>query len=258
MRKNIFLFLIFCFFSLTVWANLFRPSILGNESLPTLTGRVVDNAGILDVKTENKISAILESLEPDQVVVATVSYLNGKEIEEYALQLARYWGIGEKEKDNGILFLIAPNERQTRIEVGYGLEGTLSDVLAHNIIRKKVLPYFKRGDYQNGILSGVQAIATHLNGSVVESEKPISLNKSEPMPLGIMIFLGIFVFFFVLISFLILKEIFSSGKGTKRRSGYNTHNIPSINYGRSKRSSTRTVFRGRGGRFGGGGSSGRW
>lgn len=258
MRKNIFLFFILCFFSLTSWADLFRPDIFRNESLPALTGRVVDKAGLLSLEVENQISKILEGVEPGQVVVATVSSLNGREIEEYALQLARYWALGEKEKDNGILFLTAPNERQTRIEVGYGFEGKLSDVIAHNIIQTKVLPYFKKNDYQQGILSGVQAIAAHLNGSVVVSEKPISLNKSEPMPLGIMIFLSIFVFFFIVISFLVLKEIFSLGKGIKNRSDYNTRNIPSINYRRSGRSSTRTVFRGGGGRFGGGGSSGRW
>ena len=256
MRRNIIVFLFCYFFSFVGWTDLIRPSFYEKTALPTLTGRVVDQANILDVETENKISAILERLEPNQVVVATVSTLNGKEIEEYAVQLARFWALGEKQKDNGLLFLIAPNERQTRLEVGYGLEGIITDVWAHQVIEKEVLPYFRKNDYRNGILNGVNAIVTALSSQISFGESFSSFDQKESMPLGIAFFLCVFACFFITFLYVAIKEIFF-GKRTPVRDNQKGGSSFKIGYHFPKRTG-RSVFKGKGGRFGGGGSSGRW
>ncbi len=132
---------------------------------PALSGRVVDDAGILDTTAVNTITADLARLESrtrDQLVVATVKSLQGASIEEYANQLFRHWQLGQKETNNGVLLLIAPNERRARIEVGYGLEGSLTDATSRLIIENRVLPFFRSGDFSGGVKGGVDALVTLL------------------------------------------------------------------------------------------------
>src|SRR5690606_9503078 len=103
----------------------------------------------------------LEALErdtTDQLVVVTVPDLQGREIEDYGYQLGRAWGIGQAENDNGVLLIVAPIERKVRIEVGYGLEGVLTDALSALIIQNQILPAFRDGDYALGVAQGVAAI----------------------------------------------------------------------------------------------------
>ncbi len=136
-------------------------------TFPTLTGRVVDQANILDVSDEQKLDAQLAQHENDtsnQIVVVTVNSLGGYDIADYALRLGREWGIGTEDKNNGIILLVAPNERKVRIEVGYGLEGALPDGLAGQIIRRNILPQFKEQDYPTGIKSGVNAVLQAVAG----------------------------------------------------------------------------------------------
>ena len=112
------------------------PSKEGSKP-PALTGRVVDQAGILSPAVKAELETALAAHEnntTNQVVVVTLESLNGANIEEYSLELGRRWGIGQKGKDNGVLLVVAPNDKQIRIEVGYGLEGILTDALSGNII----------------------------------------------------------------------------------------------------------------------------
>ena len=137
---------------------------------PALTGRVVDAASLLDPATEAALDARLaahESASSDQVVVATVPSLDGRDVADYANRLGRAWGIGTAENDNGVLLVVAPNERAVRIEVGYGLEGALPDALAGRIVRREILPAFRSGDYAGGIEAGTDAILRAIEGEYV-------------------------------------------------------------------------------------------
>src|SRR5476649_1033538 len=130
-------------------------------NFPSLTGRIVDQANIISAETRNAIEPKLVDLETKsgiQLVVATLTSLEGQEIEPYANELFRSWKLGEKAKNNGVLLLVAPNDRRVRIEVGYGLEGTLTDALSKVIITNAIAPRFKAGDFSGGISRGVDDI----------------------------------------------------------------------------------------------------
>ncbi len=132
---------------------------------PALTGRVVDQANIMTAPTRAALEAKLASLEQKsgiQLVVATVATLGEQEIEPYANDLFRQWKLGEAQKNDGVLFLVAPKEHKVRIEVGYGLEGTLTDALSKIIIVNAVAPHFKTGDFDGGVSRGVDDIITVL------------------------------------------------------------------------------------------------
>src|ERR1700688_3557136 len=147
-------------------------------SYPTLTGRIVDQANIISADTLSSIEPKLADLEAKsgiQLVVATVATLEGQEIEPYANELFRSWKLGEKTKNNGVLLLVAPNERRVRIEVGYGLEGTLTDALSKVIITNAITPRFKAGDFSGGISRGVDDIITVLTTDASEWQQRPSL-----------------------------------------------------------------------------------
>jgi len=134
-------------------------------NLPALTGRIVDQANIIPAATRAAIEQKLADLEAKsgiQLVVATVTSLEGQEIEPYANALFRTWKLGQKEKNNGVLLLVAPKEHRVRIEVGYGLEGALTDALSKVIISNAIAPRFKTGDFAGGISRGVDDIITVL------------------------------------------------------------------------------------------------
>lgn len=135
-------------------------------TFPPLTGRVVDAAHVLDPATSAALDAKLAAQEEkatDQFVVATVPSLQDTSIEDYANRLFRAWKLGQEKKNNGVLLLVAPNERKVRIEVGYGLEGILTDAVASAIIRNAIIPSFKSGDMAGGIVKGADAVLEILN-----------------------------------------------------------------------------------------------
>ncbi len=139
-------------------------------ALPALSGRVVDEADILAAATEQSLTAQLQAHEKaggNQVVVATIASLGGETIESYGVRLGRAWGIGQAGEDNGIVLIVAPNERKVRIEVGYGLEGDIPDAIASNIIQAKILPRFWENDFDGGVMNGVTAIIAALGGDFV-------------------------------------------------------------------------------------------
>lgn len=139
------------------------PSCPSADPFPLLrlTGRVVDNAGLLTPARKDKLSVALaetERLTRHQFVVVTVPSLHGRSIDDVGLMLGRCWGIGRKDYDDGVLLIVAPTERKVRIEVGYGLERTLTNSEAKAIIAQQILPSFKRGELAAGIFRGSAAI----------------------------------------------------------------------------------------------------
>lgn len=139
----------------------------GALEFPALSGRVVDQAGLLDGQTRSQLSQMLEAHEQttsEQVVVVTVPDLQGTDIADYGYQLGRAWGIGQKGKDNGALLIVAKAERKVRIEVGYGLEGQLTDAQSSIIINNVIVPSFRQGDFAGGIRAGAAAMLQVLGG----------------------------------------------------------------------------------------------
>src|SRR5277367_5302795 len=151
-------------------------------NFPALTGRIVDQANVISADTRNAIETKLADLENKsgiQLVVATVTSLDGEEIEPYANELFRSWKLGEKTKNNGVLLLVAPKERRVRIEVGYGLEGTLTDALSNVIITNAIVPRFKTGDFGGGISRGVDDIIAVLTTDASEWQQRPSLRLDD-------------------------------------------------------------------------------
>lgn len=148
------LFLVIILFSTTVFAN------LDTNLFPNQDGFVVDSANIIDDTIESQLETELQSYRDQgiaQISVVTIQTLNDYPIEDYGIELGRFWGVGEKEKNNGVIFLISVADRAMRIEVGYGLEGALTDAESSWII-KDVTPYFQSGKYTEGIQFGTNAI----------------------------------------------------------------------------------------------------
>ena len=178
------------------WAPLFAAVFIISPALaqdvPSLTGRVVDAAGILSPETEAALDLRLsdwESESSDQIVVATIPTLGGTDIADYGPRLGRAWGIGQGEDadgrrlDNGAILIIAPNERQVRVEVGYGLEGTLTDAAASRIVRSMV-PALREGDYDRAATEGVAAMIGVLSGDLEEARDRRRRAPDRPMATG--------------------------------------------------------------------------
>jgi uncharacterized protein len=152
-------------------------------TFPELTGRVVDQANILPPTTRDALEQKLAALEDKssiQFVVATVNSLQGQEIEPYANELYRHWGLGEKTKNNGVLLLVAPKEKKIRIEVGYGLEGILTDALSKVVIVNAIAPRFKAGDFAGGVTRGVDDVITILTTDTSEWTKKPKVRIDDP------------------------------------------------------------------------------
>ena len=152
---------------------------------PPLTGRVNDRAGLLSERDERELEAALARFEAEttnQIVVVTLESLQGLPIEDYGYQLGRHWGIGQEGKDNGALLIVAPEEREVRIEVGYGLEGELTDAQSRTIIETRILPRFRQGDFAAGIKAGVAAMIETLGGSYDPALPGVEVRESERAP----------------------------------------------------------------------------
>lgn len=246
-------------------------------TFPSLTGRVVDEAGLLDAAKRTEIEAKLTALEEkttDQLVVVTVHSLQGRTIEEYGYRLGRAWAIGQKDKNNGVLLIVAPNERKVRVEVGYGLEGALPDAISNLIIQNVILPRFKANDYPGGITSGVDEIIKVLSGEGGEWKQPVEPKKNRTTLLGLFWLVAPFLFsgpgLILLVILLHLLFVLFAHMGIwlhfipKQRKGTHWSWIDSSSGSSSSGSSWSSGssdsggFSGGGGSFGGGGSSGSW
>lgn len=152
---------------------------LAAPTFPRLSGRVVDEANLLSPEAERSLTARLQALEEStgrQMVVATIPDLQGYPIEDYGYQLGRSWGIGDAKRDDGVLLIVAPNDRKVRIEVGYGLEPILTDSLSSVIIQSRILPAFRSGDMEAGIVAGAEAVAAQL--ALPEGEAKANVRKA--------------------------------------------------------------------------------
>ncbi|MGB2869760.1 MAG: TPM domain-containing protein [Bacteroidota bacterium] len=175
---------------------LFLPSLLLAQGVPFLSGRVNDYAGVLSTQTRNDLEAMLkeqESTTSNQIVVLTIQSLEGAVLEEYSLKVAETWKLGQKEKNNGVLLLISKDDRKLRIEVGYGLEGSLTDATCNSIIRKEIVPHFKDGNYDAGITAGVKAIIEAVKGEYVAEESDSGSGDGGMDITGTLFFVGVFL-----------------------------------------------------------------
>lgn len=200
LRPLLFLLALLC-------AGLAQASLA--QSFPQLTGRVVDEARLLSPEQAAALGVKLAQLEQQsgrQLVVATVPDLQDHDISDYAYRLGRAWGIGDKEKSDGAILLVAPNERRVFIATGYGVEGTVTDALASQIIRDRITPRFKAGDYPGGIEAGVDALSELLRLPPDEARARAAQaqaaerqrQKDDPNILGAILVLAFIFFFFIL------------------------------------------------------------
>ena len=160
-----------------------------SQYFPKLEGRVIDEANLLSSAVKKDIDSILkkeESRTSNQIVVVILNSLNGYTIEDYSYQLGRFWQIGQKEKNNGVLLVVSMEERKIRIEVGYGLEGALTDKIAHEIINYTIKPNFKANQYELGILKAVNEIKAAIKGEYQAKAKSNDFNGAINafIPLG--------------------------------------------------------------------------
>jgi uncharacterized protein len=235
-------------------------------SFPSLSGRVVDQAQVLDAAARTRIEGKLEQLESKtstQLVVATLSSLQGYDIADYGYRLGRSWGIGQKGKNNGAILLVAPNERKVRIEVGYGLEGTITDAVSRLIIENAILPRFRTGDFPGGIERGVDDLVLLLSGNAEDFKRRAAEQQNRPSGTT-----GAASFAFVILLIAIWFIVFVR---RSQRSGYAGRQSPPIWFptggsryrdgwpgGGWSSGGSGGGFSGGGGSFGGGGASGSW
>ncbi len=241
------------------------------QTFPKLAGApVVDQADIIPAAEEAALNAQLLELETKtghQLVVATVSDLEGNDVADYGYKLGRAWGIGDEAKDDGVVFLIAPNERRMNISVGLGLEPVLTDALSGRIIRDVVTPKFKAGNMPGGIQDGVNAIAEQIQlppeeaAARAQAAAAQQRDRADDGNVGGLFFVGFIIFFFF-----VLPMLLRLGRGKKRRKG-RPWDVPIIIWGGSDWGGGSGGggggggfggFSGGGGSFGGGGASGGW
>ena len=260
------------------------------QNFPKLTGRVVDEANLLSPAQEADLSAKSEALEKAsgrQFVVATVNSLNDQEIADYSYQLGRHWKIGDEQRDDGIVMVVAPNERKVWIATGYGAEGFLPDILIGRIVRETILPRFKAGDMPGGIIAGADAVIAQAQLPPEEAQQRVEQAKADrtvksksinPVP----------VIFIVIVFFVIIGSIARAAGGKRyrsrgrRRGGLDSGDLAVVLWGLEalSHSSRRGGwgggnwggggggwggggggfggFSGGGGSFGGGGAGGSW
>jgi uncharacterized protein len=156
-------------------------------TFPALTGRIVDEAGLLNPADTQELRRTLEEIElksTDQVVIYTAKSLQGYPIEDFGYRLGRFWQIGQQGKNNGVILLVAPNERKVRIEVGRGLEPQLTDALSALIIQNAILPAFRRGDFPAGIKAGIRDIRDVLLGDAEAVKERARTTQTRDAPTG--------------------------------------------------------------------------
>lgn len=253
---------------------LFALPALAAPTFPKLSGRVVDDAGLLSPATEQQLTQKLEVLEQQtgrQLVVATLPSLQGYEIEDYGYQLGRAWGIGSEKTDDGAILIVAPNERKVRIEVGYGLEPVLTDALSSVIIQSAIIPRFKAGDMEGGVVAGTEALIQQLSlpddqaraQAAAAAERP--QRSGPPKAIVAVLVIGFIILLLIMMS--------GGGGGGRRRRRYRGDDdiAPMIagaiignilggggRGGWSGGGGFGGGFSGGGGSFGGGGASGGW
>ncbi|MFM2423202.1 MAG: hypothetical protein RL291_1732 [Pseudomonadota bacterium] len=260
-------------------------SIGGAEAqpkFPELTGRIVDEMGILTAADREELAATLRQLEgksSDQIVVYVTKSLQGYPIEDFGYQLGRAWKIGQQGTNNGIVLIVAPNEKKVRIEVGRGLEPQMTDVMSGLIVQNAILPAFRRGDFPGGIKAGVRDIKDVLLGDAAEVEARAKSGKKRGQGgvdtvglLFLLFWLAVFAFIFFMMIQQERRGRGPHGRGLQRnpfdpryqdRGGGPTVIVIPGGWGGSSSWPGPTPnpdagWGGGGGDFGGGGASGSW
>lgn len=224
--KKLFACLLLSLFTFNAWT--------AETDYPALTGQVIDEAGVLNAETKAKLQKLLSQDKDNQIAVAVLKDLRGKEGREYGIELARHWQLGQKGRDNGVLIFISPKDRYAGIEVGYGLEGILPDSLAGRILRQVIFPPIQQNnDYNKAVLDGTAAVMSVITNPQAYNEDEISGDALSTILLLIFLFLLL------------------SGKG---RGGGGGFFLPRGRLGGGFGGG----FRGGGGSFGGGGTGGRF
>jgi uncharacterized protein len=232
---------------------------------PDLAGRVTDEAGLLTASEKADIErelAAIEQTSTDQIAVVTVKSLQGYPIEDYGIGLARKWGIGQKGKDNGLLLIVAPDDRKVRIEVGRRLEPLMTDTMAALIIQNAILPKFRRGDYAGGIKDAIRDIKTVLLGNAEEVRQRAAGARTphdDPMVLAHILIWFAIIALIMWINYRNMSSLGPDGKRRMRRNGGIIF-LPggSGNWGGGWSGGGGGGWSGGGGGFGGGGASGSW
>ena len=184
--------------SLIIIVSFFIISFIYSLDVPTLKGYVNDYADMISSTTENEIESKLKSLEETdstQIVFLTIPSLEGEALEEYSIKVAETWKIGQKNKDNGAIFLVSKNDRKMRIEVGYGLEGVITDLLAGRIIDNVAAPYFRNGEMDKGFIAVADALIGSSKGEYTADKLP-SAKKTKEGTFPSIVFILIIVFWF--------------------------------------------------------------
>ena len=238
----------------------FAVNALFSLDVPKLKGTVNDYAGIINSKNEEKLEALLRDVQTktsSQVALLTISSLQGENLEDYSLRVAQAWKLGQKEFDNGVLLLVAINEKKIRIEVGYGLESIITDAKSGYIIRNYIVPGFKKGDYAGGITNGLLAISGLVTKEFEITDEQLAkynqqqkAGKRKQIPFGLIVFLFMFIFG-------------GLGRGRRRGGLFTALFLGSMLGGSHSRGGSSFGggfggFSGGGGGFGGGGASGGW
>ena len=276
------------------------PFAVYGLDVPRLQGYVNDHAGMISPSAKSKIEEELRAFEQSdstQIVILTIPSLEGENIEEFGIKVAEAWKIGQQQKDNGVLLIVSKQERKIRVEVGRGLEGKLTDLMAGRIIDLVIKPRFKRADFDGGFITGVSALIDGTRGEFKAEQKPAQRRqKGFPPFLTILLFLGVFtlilgslsrilggitaaiglpalvylavlpvgilaIILLALVGFgagLFLPSLFSAGGS--RRGGYRDHGGGFFfgSGGGGHSMGDSGGFSGGGGSFGGGGASGDW
>lgn len=221
-------------------------SALAAPATPRAQGYVNDTAGLLSPGAKGQLERFLAEFERSdstQIAILTVPSLEGEDLEGYAVRVAQAWGIGQQGKDNGALLLVAKEERAVRIEVGYGLEDRLTDLLAGRIVDQEIVPRFKAGDFDGGVKAGVQAMVDASRGAYT-GDAPVRKKKRFPYESLIwLLFLGPG-----------LLRMFAGGQRRGTRSG----GFYGGGFGGGFGGGGGGFGGFGGGGFGGGGASGRW
>ncbi|MBK5375567.1 TPM domain-containing protein [Pseudomonas sp. TH43] len=240
---------------LMLW--LFAASAQAELTFPALSGRVVDAAQMIEPSVRAQLSQQLQAHEQatgEQLVVVTLPDLQGTTIEDYGVQLGRHWAIGQKDKNNGALLIVARDERKVRIEVGYGLEDRLTDAQTSVIIHQVITPAFKTGNFNKGISDGVAAMLVVLGGNPLDEPSTVYESNGDPADDFISRHPGLFVLLlmlFILAVFVFqMLGILPAGRGGSGGGGFGGGGFGGGGGGGG--------FSGGGGSFGGGGSSGGW
>ena len=284
-------------FLLTGLLSLLLPAVSSGLEVPQLQGRVNDYGAMLSSGTKQQLEQLLQVLEQQestQIVVLTINSLEGDNLENFSIRVVEKWKIGQKGLDNGVLLLIAKEDRKLRIEVGYGLEGKLTDLVAGRIIRDVITPKFKMGNFDQGVIDGINSLVSVVRGEFDDQMRNIDTREKERNHRDGLIGFTVFIFFFIskifrekpliaaaigavaapLIGHFVFNTslpvtlfliflggnagfIFSSigtGGSGRSSSGWSTGSTGSYGGGFSSGGG----FSGGGGGFGGGGASGSW